>query len=346
MPVTINDVAKAAGVSVSTVSKVLNHKSSISSATVDKVQQVIHDLNYTPNARAVSFARGDTRTIVYLTALGRNQAYRNPHMFDIMCGVHSQLADSGYSLTLVDTSTDNYPGESVSKIMAQKSADALLVHGSAIANEETASLIISAGFPHIIIGHPGFDSSLCWIDTNHGLAGQCAATHLISCDYTKAAFIGGRKTDHISNQRLKGFIGKMRDYGCHVPPEWIAYTDSGTKDSYQAAKKLLELPFGKRPQAIVCENSCIAVGVSNAIHDSGLKVPDEIAFLTFDSFPYSGIIDPPPTIVDIDVYDMGVQAGNMILRKLENPTLFVQSYTTLPVILQGETTRPVKVHRS
>lgn len=342
MAVTINDVAAAAGVSVSTVSKVLNNWSTISPATTQKVREVIRQLNYTPNARAVSFARKNTRNIVYLTALGKNEAYRNPHMFDIMCGVHSQLADSGYTLSLVDTSADTFPGQSVSTVMAQKCADALIVHGSAISREETVRLILSANFPHIIIGHPGFDSGLCWIDTNHGLAGQYAAMHLISCDYTKAAFIGGRKTDYISNQRLKGFVGKMRDYGCRILPECIEYTNSGTAESFQAAKRILALPEDKRPQAIICENSCIAVGVSRAIQDSGLKIPDEIAFLTFDSFPYSGIIEPSPTIVDIDVYDMGVQAGNMILRKLENPDLLVQSYTTLPVVLQGNTTRPKK----
>lgn len=340
MAVTISDVAKAAGVSVSTVSKVLNNWSTISPATTEKVRQVIKQLNYTPNARAVSFARQDTRNIVYLTALGKDEAYTNPHMFAIMCGVHSQLAGSGYSLSLVDTSNDAYPGESVARVMAQKCADALLVHGSAITDEETAKLILENHFPHIIIGHPDFDSALCWIDTNHGLGGQYAAMHLIKCDYTKAAFIGGRKGDYISNQRLKGFVGKMRDYGCRVLPECIEYTDYSIPESYQAAHKILSLPPGRRPQAIVCENSCIAVGVSRAIQDLGMNVPCDIAFLTFDSFPYSGIIDPTPTIVDIDVYDMGVQAGSMILRKLESPALLVQSYTTLPVILQGKTTLP------
>ncbi len=341
MAVTISDVAKEAGVSISTVSKVLNNWTTISPATTERVRTVMARLNYTPNARAVSFARQNTRNIVYLTALSKNEAYRNPHMFDIMCGVYSQLAKWGYTLSLVDTSEDTYPCESVSRVISQKCADALIVHGSAITKQETADLILSSGFPHIIIGHPGFDSALCWIDTNHGLAGQYAAMHLINCDYTKAAFIGGRKTDVISNQRLKGFIGKMRDYGIRIAPECIGYTDSGTLESYQAAEKMLQLPPSKRPLAIVCENSCIAVGVSRAIHDCGLKVPDEIAFLTFDSFPYSGIIDPPPTIVDIDVYDMGAQAGDIILRKLKNPSLLVQSYTTLPMILQGKTTHPI-----
>lgn len=338
MAITINDVAVAANVSISTVSKVLNNRTSISPATTQKVLEVIKELNYTPNARAVSFARQCTKNIVYLTALGKKEAYQNPHMFDIMCGVYSKLSGSSYTLTLMDTSMDSFPGESVSKVISQKCADALIVHGSAITSKETADLILSNNFPHIIIGHPDFDSSLCWIDTNHGLAGQYAAKHFIDCDYVRAAFIGGQKTDYISNQRLKGFIGGMHDYGCPVDNSLICYTDSGINESYQAALFLLSLPCEKRPSAIVCENSCIAVGVSRAIAFLGLTVPEEIAFLTFDSYPYSGIIEPAPTIIDIDVYEMGVQAGDVILRKLKSPSLLVQSYTTLPVLLQGKTT--------
>ena len=73
--------------------------------------------------------------------------------------------------------------------------------------------------------------------------------------------------------------------------------------------------------------------------DSHVRVPEEIAFLTFDSYPYSALIEPSPTIIDIDVYDLGVQAAVMLLRKLENPSLLVQTYTTLPVLRQGSTTR-------
>ena len=92
MSVTINDVANEAGVSKSTVSKVLNHWTTISPATVKKVHAAIEKLHYTPNSRAVSFAKGATSNIVYLTNLEKDTAYRNPHMFDIMCGVHHTLS--------------------------------------------------------------------------------------------------------------------------------------------------------------------------------------------------------------------------------------------------------------
>lgn len=352
VPVTISDVAKEAGVSISTVSKVLNHWTTISPATVTKVEEAIKKLNYTPNARAVSFARQSAQNIVFLTNLYKDEAYLNPHMFDTMCGVNYILSENGYNMTLVDTSHEKVPGETLARIVAQKATDGILIHGSAI-NEENAFLMTKDHFPHLVIGQPipaashtggsasesmgsAFDSQLCWIDTNHALAGQFAAEHLLSRGYTDVAFIGGRKTDAISMQRQKGFTSAMIRSGHRMPAEHILYTSSELQDSYRAAYKLLT--SSNRPRAIACENNTIAVSVMRALHDLQIRVPEEVALLTFDIYPYSQIIDPRPTVVQIDVYDMGIQAGENILRKIKNPALLIQSYTTLPVILPGETT--------
>lgn len=333
MSVTITDVANEAGVSKSTVSKVLNHWSTISPATIARVNAAIEKLHYTPNSRAVSFARQTMQNIVYLTDLTKDAAYQNPHMFDIMCGVYYELARTDYSLTLVDISTTN-----IENVIKSHSSDGLIIHGSAI-NPDIAALIIGSNFPHIIIGHPGFDSRLCWVDTNHALAGEYAASHMIDCGYTDVAFIGGRKGDVISTQRQKGFISGMLAHGWRVPARRVLYTDASRRDSHDTALALLN--GGDRPQAIICENNTLALGVVKAIQELSLKIPEDIAVLTFDVYPYSSIIDPKLTVVDINVYDMGVQAGAMMLRKLENPNLLIQSYTTLPVILQGESTKPL-----
>ena len=163
MPTTIKDVAERAGVSVSTVSKVLNDWKTISQSTKEKVNQAIKELNYTPNSRAVSFARGVTKNIIYLTSLGKGEAYTNPHMFDIMCGTFSNLAKQGFSMTMMDISDEMHPKETVSEIIARKSADGIIIHGSVI-NQDIANLIIDNNFPHIVIGHPEFDNRLCWIE--------------------------------------------------------------------------------------------------------------------------------------------------------------------------------------
>lgn len=337
MAVTIRDVAQEAGVSTSTVSKVLNHWSSISPETCARVQTAIEKLHYTPNARAVSFARGSTNNILFLSSLKKEEAYRNPHMFDILCGVQKEFASHGYTLMLTDIPDNTSPYAYLSGLISSRIADGILIHGSC-AVPGMAKLLQETQFPHIYIGRPGPGSRLCWIDTNNGLAGQFAAQHMLECHYEKVAFVAESRTDHISMQRLNGFLGGMYDYGYRIPDNYILHTDSTRTDAYRQTKALLSLP--EIPRAVICENNTLALGVVKAIKETGLKIPDEIAFLTFDSYPYSAIIEPRPTIIDIDVYDLGIQAAVMLLRKLENPSLLVQSYTTLPVLRQGLTTAP------
>lgn len=335
MAATIRDVAQEAGVSTSTVSKVLNHWSSISPETCDRVHAAIEKLHYTPNARAVSFARGATHNILFLSSLQKEEAYHNPHMFDILCGVQKELSSQGYTLMLTDVPADSSPEDYLSNLISSRIADGILIHGSC-SIPSMSRILLDTQFPHIYIGHPGRGSRLCWIDTNNGLAGEFAAQHMLACHYEKVAFIAESRTDHISMQRLNGFLGGMYDYGYRIPDEYIRYTDSTREDAYRQAKELLSLP--EPPRAVICENNTLALSLSKALQERHVRVPDETAFLTFDSYPYSALIEPAPTIIDIDVYDLGVQAATMLLRKLRNPALLVQTYTTLPVLRQGSTT--------
>lgn len=336
MAVTIRDVAREAGVSTSTVSKVLNNWSTISPETISRVRRAIEKLNYIPNARAVSFARGAASNIVFLSSLKKDEAYSNPHMFNILCGVQNELSRQNYTLMVTDLPDSVSPSDYLSGLISSRIADGILIHGS-VDIPSMAKILHETQFPHIYIGHPGADSLLSWIDTNNGLAGQFAARHMLQCHYEKVAFIAESRENRISMQRLNGFLGGMYDYGYRLSEDYIRHTDSTREDACLQTRQVLSL--SDPPRAIICENSSLALGAVKAIRESGLKIPEQIALLTFDSYPYATLIDPAPTIIDIDVYDLGTQAAVMLLRKLKNPSLLVQSYTTLPVLKQGKTTR-------
>ena len=342
MATTINDVARLAGVSKSTVSKVMNGWSTISPATVEKVNNAIAELNYTPNSRAVSFAKCSTKNIIYLTNLAKNSAYENPHMFDIMCGVHKGISESNYALTFIDTSIESFPGERAHMEIQRGAADGIIVHGSSV-NERLAEEITKTNFPHIVIGCPEFSDNLCWVDINHVLEGEYAAAHLAECGYKDVVVITEKNSSGIGANRLKGFKKKMLNLGLHVHSENLWYTQASLDNAYTLTLKGLEnhiSEVGHCPDAIVCENSALASSIIKAIQDSGLSIPKDIAFLGFDRYPYNKILYPAPTVIDIDVFDLGVQAGLMMIRKLENPNLLIQSYTTLPNIIQGSSTVP------
>ena len=334
MSTTIRDVAREAAVSTSTVSKVLNNWTTISPETTRRVKDAIKKLNYVPNSRAVSFASRSTRNIIFLASLIKDSAFQNPHMYEILCGARQELAKAGYTLMIQDIPPGEDPCRFLAELISQKVGDGILLHGSAY-SPSMAQILLDQQFPHILIGHPERGSRICWIDTNNGMAGEYSALYMIERGYTQTAFIGGYKNDAISAQRLNGFLGAMQDYGYSVPEDYICFTDSSKEGGEKAMEHLLRL--APPPRAVVCENNTLAVGAIQAINQQQLNVPSQIALLTFDKYPYSQIITPAPTIVDIDVYDLGIQAAVMLLRKIENPSLLIQSYTTLPVITEGAT---------
>lgn len=338
MSITIKDVAREAGVSISTVSKVINDAPTISESTIAKVRAVMKDLNYYPNLRARNFAQQSTHNVVFLTRLERDVAFTNPHMFEIMCGAQKALAAKGYSLSIVSTSSEEEDYDTVKKMIAQKSADGIIIHGSVI-SRVLVSALVQPNFPHIAIGRPDFESQLCWIDTNNYLSGEIAASHLYECGYRSIAFLGGCEHDQISAHRLQGFENVMEQKNIPKNPELVRFGDSSLHGSFEQMTSLLNNKV--KIDAVICENNSIALGAVKAIHARGLSIPEDVAVITFDEYPFSHVIEPMPTVVNINVFDMGFEAGSTLIRKIKNPSLQVQSYTTLPeLIVRSSTVLP------
>ncbi len=123
-------MAREAGVSTSTVSKVLNNWSTISPETCARVRRAIEKLHYTPNAQAVSFAKGAAKNILFLSSLKKEEAYHNPHMFDTLCGVQKELSSHGYTLMLMEPPDNVSPETFLKDQIARRIADGILIHGS------------------------------------------------------------------------------------------------------------------------------------------------------------------------------------------------------------------------
>lgn len=170
MSATIRDVARKAGVSTATVSKVMNGKPAISEETAERVCSVIEELHYQPNLRAQNFATRRTHTVVFATELGRNCAFEKPHMFEIMVGLQHVLAAKSYELRLVHVTRANCM-EVLGGMIAGKSVDGLVLHIS-IVTKELERVILRENFPHIVLGCHEYETQLCWIDNNNVLSGE------------------------------------------------------------------------------------------------------------------------------------------------------------------------------
>ena len=338
MKVTIRDVAREAGVSVSTVSKVLNGHYSISDKTVEHVQNIMHKMNYHPNANAQSFATGASKTVVLLADMSPNMAFRNPHMFEIMAGLEEALRKRGYRLILQgtdETTACNYAED----IIARNSADAMAIHVGVMSHPLAATLV-RTGFPHIVLGMPDFDSQVCWIDNNNMYSGTVAANYLLGEGYRKIAYIGGKSYDLGSSHRLQGVRQGLETAGFSLEEQFIWLGESTRIDGYRMTEMLLEQ--NQKPDAIICSNNYIALGCVDAITRKGWHIPKDVGIMTFDDYPFSQIIEPQLTVVDINVRDMGMQAGKFLIDMVKHPNMQIQTYITTSSVIKRESTKTLQ----
>ncbi len=334
MGVTIKEVAEAAEVSISTVSKVINGHYSISEATAQRVRKVMRELNYYPSSSAQSFAKGATQTVTVLANLSANTAFRNPHMFEILSGLEESLRAKGYRLILrgVDETTAYEVAE---EIISRRSADALAIHVSVITHP-LAALLTRLQFPHIVLGAPSFESQVCWIDNNNVYSGSMGASFLISAGYKKIAFVGGQYYDLGSSNRLQGVKQTLQDAGIPLENRYIWLGESTRADGHRMTRQLMEEQ--ELPDAIVCANNYIALGCVDAIKELGYRIPEDIGIIAFDDYPFSSMIEPPLTVVDINVRDLGIQAGKFLTQIVRRPNMQIQTYvTTSNLVIRNST---------
>ena len=335
MGVTIKDVAREAGVSISTVSKVLNGHYSISEKTADHVRQIMREMNYYPNANAQNFASGANKTVVLLADLSANMAFQNPHMFEIVAGLEEALRKRGYRLILQGTDETSACGVA-EEIISRRSADAIAIHVGVMSHPLSA-VLTRLQFPHIVLGMPNFDSQVCWIDNSNTYSGTVAATYLVSQGYRNIAFIGGKYYDLGSAHRLQGVKQGLANAGFQLDDQYIWLGDSTRADGFQMTTKLLEQK--PLPDAIICANNYIALGCVDALHRKGIRIPEDIGVMTFDDYPFSQIIEPQLTVVDINVRDMGAQAAKFLVDIIKRPNMQIQTYITTSNVIPRASTK-------
>lgn len=331
MAVTIYDVAKEAGVSIATVSKALNNSYTIPEQTKAAVREVADRLGYRPNSRAKNFARQASGTVLFITDFYQNIAFENPHMFEIISGITTYLDGKDYSLTIKPLTKQAAPLY-ILDIIQQRQADALIIHAY-ILTAELAAILSRVDFPYLVIGKPEFRCNVCWIDVDHGQAGQIAANYLLDKGYRKMAFVMGQENDALSQSRLRGINQVMAEEDLTV--EVIC-----NKSPYELDEGVISnlLIRNHRPEVLLCSNNHLALHCLQYIRRLGLKIPEEIALLTFDNYPFSMLTDPNITAVEVDMHDMGINAARFVLQRIRKPNLQTQSYCTSPCILEREST--------
>lgn len=337
MAVTIRDVAKAAGVSTATVSRVINNNPIISIETNERVKKVMKEMGYFPNSIARSFARQSTYNITLIFDMDNFNAFVNPFFYQIQYGIEKVICSKGYSMVIINEKTMGNRDNALSKIIFEKRTDGIILPCFML-KKSIVKKMEEHKFPFVVIGEPENLYTVNWVDINNVMAGYIAAEHLIKNGYKNIAFVSGSMSDNFNKKRLEGYTRAMKKYNMECSSGMIIEGVSGKENGYTSMNKLLK--GESRPDSVIYTNNISAFGAMKAIKENGYKIPEEIGVVSFDNFPVAELSEPNMTTVDIDVIDLGIQVAAMLLREIELPSQSKQnSLLSVKLISRGSAER-------
>lgn len=315
MNLTIRDVAKAANVSPSTVSRVLNNNPRISTRTKKKVLKVIKELNYHPNNLARNFANQSSKMIGLIEDLNEVEAFNNIYFYKVIFGLEKTICEYGYNLMFINY--NNRENKDIfKKLIMEKRVDGI-IFPSFIFNKNILSFFAKQNVPFVLLGEP-FDSmnKVNWVDVDNKLAGELVTQHLIDKGYHKIAFIGPSFKVNFAYKRFLGYKETLGKNGFEINSKYIIRDINNEKSAYIAMNNLLEKH--NELDAVICVNNLTAYGVLKAIKEKGLNIPENFGIVTFDKFPLANYLKPKLTTVDLDLIALGVEAGKTLVQSIEN----------------------------
>lgn len=315
MNVTIKEVAKLAGVSPSTVSRVISDNSRISEDTKKTVRAAMEKLGYHPNAIARSLVNKSTKTIGIVMPQSTESAFLNPFFPQALSGVSKAAHEQGYCILLSTGSGEEEQLESIKGIVTGGRVDGVIIMYSSIDNAVLEALK-KLNTPVVVIGKPLKIKEELYVDNDNVAAAFKVTEKLIQNGHQNIAFISGAFKFVVSLDRLDGYMTALKKYNLPFKKEYIAELSEVVKEgAYFVTKDLLKLK--ERPTALVATDDVMAFGAMDAIKEAGLRIPQDMEIMSFNNVPSSELTQPSLTSVDIDAFSLGYEASKLIIDKIK-----------------------------
>ncbi len=309
--VTIREVARQARVSVGTVSNVLAGSATVRPELRRRVEEVMRALDYHPNQIARSLKTRQTKTLGLVIS-----DITNPFFPQVVRGAEDAATLHGYLLITLNTD-DSAERErrALSLLRAQKVDGLLLTVASGREDLTHVAQFRDAGLPIVCIDRsvPGIDLDLVCSDNAHG-ARMCMQ-HLLSRGHRRIGFLGGSPGLQTAQQRLEGYEQTLREAGLPRDPKLVRTGDFRLDSGYRLSKQMLL--EADPPTALFASNAMMGFGALKAIHELGLRCPEDVALAVFDEVPFGDVIQPRLTVVAQPAYEMGRVGTELLIARLE-----------------------------
>ena len=304
MPVTIKDVAKAAGVSPSTVTRVIQNKSTISDETKKRVRKAMKELNYHPNLNARSLVSSYTQVIGLVLPDDSDAFYQNPFFPSVLRGIAQVASENHYAIQIATGKNEKERLDAISQMVYGKRVDGLIFL-YAQENDPLVNLVVDEQFPFLILGK-SLSPFIPLVDNDNVQAGYDATEYFIKKGCSRIAFIGGTKKLYVTQDRLTGYEQALQEHKLSLDSQRTFFADEFLEEKgYNFSKQL----FKHDPQtdAIITTDSLLAEGVCNYLSEHNLNIP----VLSFDS------VNPRLNLaayVDINSLSLGRTSFETILQ--------------------------------
>ena len=311
---TLEEIAKLAKVSRSTVSRVINDDPKVSEVTRERVQAVVHRLNYHPNAAARGLAAGRTRILGLLIPMGVAAVFTDPYHPLVIQGVASSCNAREHSVMLW-LAEPEFERRTISQILHNGLIDGVIL-ASQMVDDPLLQSLIQSELPFILIGRHPNDNRVSYVDVDNVNSAREMVAYLLRLGRRCVATITGPRNMIAGVDRLEGYHAALRDRGIPPDPNLIIAGDFTEESGYTAMQHLLPM----KPDAVFAASDTMAVGAIRAIRQTGLRVPEDIAVAGFDDVPFAARSDPPLTTVRQPIHRAGAVAAETLIDMIANPS--------------------------
>lgn len=326
---TIKDVAREAGVSVATVSRVLNNKGYVNEETRKRVSEAITKLNYKPNAVARSLFKKQSKTIALIVP-----DIKNPFFPEIARAIEDVMNDSDYTLILCNSDENEEKEKKYLDMMKQKYVDGIIIVTSTLAPKH----IEENGIPIIALDRP-IGKNVPSVTVNNYEGAKQAVQYLKALGCQKIAHIRGPKNVMNADERYKGYIAEVGN------DSWFQndYIVNGNYNIEQTTKATTEL-LTKHPDidGIFAGNDYMAVGVVKAATQMGKSIPDDLSIIGFDGIELGKLTNPEITTMSQPIYEIGREAARLLLDLIEGKKVAKMHHQFHVTLIEGQSTKALR----
>ena len=305
----IREVARKAGVSVATVSRVLNHPERVSPKTKDHIDQVIKEMDFSPNAFARSLNLKRSNSIALIIP-----DIQNPQNMEIARGVEMVAHEKGYNILLCNTEKDVQKERDYIRMLMEKKIDGIIL-AFTLLHQDDFDEIKKKNIPLILFGQNILNENISSVYSDFKEGAFLAVSHLIQLGFEKIAYICGESDQLENRDKTLGYTEALLSSGLKVTKDLIIQGNDDISSGYLAALKIMKSKT--LPDAVFVANDLMAIGAIDAFRTEGVRIPEEISIIGYDNIRMASLIEPKLTTVSWPVYKMGLISARIIIDEIE-----------------------------